>query len=415
MNPASAVRTGKKPDESLTYLQLDAAASTEAVVSYPPLSELVARYAPFWKNGQFPNIPFNAQECRIVFDANYARWKHFQPKEGFYGVITKSIVPPKTRIFVRADLHGDLKSLLENLKEMQRAGLLDENFKCLPDVQIVFMGDYVDRGTYGMQILQILATLRLENPDQVHLIRGNHEYCVINLMYGKSDSSLMSFINERALEQFYSTMTLTHYIAQKGARRLDYVHFTHGTFEPQFDPAPFLDGEENFISVPHRPKLSERIQAMSGPDIVRINEIAGLDDMVLRPENSEITAYNWGDVRESTWLYDLFSRHYHLSVEDVALYMRLSSTMHKVSMLFRGHQHLLQHSTHEGKVIISTLPVGMDSCKMYQERFSGQVDRAYILETAPEVRSWTKRAITRPPGSDVSTISEPIQIHDSAV
>lgn len=234
-------------------------------------------------------------------------------------------------------------------------------------------------------------------------------------MYGKSDSSLMSFINERALEQFYSTMTLTHYIAQKGAR-LDYVHFTHGTFEPQFDPAPFLDGGENFISVPHTPKLSKRIQAMSGPDIDRIKEIARLDDIARRrPEDAEITPYNWGDVRELTYLADLLSRYYHLSVEDVATYMRLSSTIHKVSMLFRGHQHLLQHSTHEGKVIISTLPVGMDSCKMYQEKFSGQVDRAYILETAPEVCSWTKRAITRPPGSDVSTISEPIQIHDSAV
>ena len=78
-------------------------------------------------------------------------------------------------------------------------------------------------------------------------------------------------------------------------------------------------------------------------------------------------------------------------------YLDLSSEQHRVTMLFRGHQHGFQHLMHEEKVIATTLPVGMDSNPGYQKQFS-QPDRAYIIKPARKVNDWQKRALLREPG-----------------
>lgn len=41
--------------------------------------------------------------------------------------------------------------------------------------KFVFNGDMVDRGPRGSEILVLLLSFKLLNPDSVHLLRGNHE------------------------------------------------------------------------------------------------------------------------------------------------------------------------------------------------------------------------------------------------
>jgi len=65
-------------------------------------------------------------------------------------------------------------------------------------------------------------------------------------------------------------------------------------------------------------------------------------------------------------------------------------------MLFRGHQHRFQHLQHEEKVLVTTLPVGMD-CPAYQNKYN-QPDRSYIMTPAAKVQDWMKQAILREKG-----------------
>jgi serine/threonine-protein phosphatase PP1 catalytic subunit len=78
------------------------------------------------------------------------------------------------QIMVIGDIHGDLKALEFMIKKRQ-----EMNCK-----HILFLGDYVDRGPQGVEVLIRIFQLKLEDPEHIFLLRGNHETVDMNLYYG---------------------------------------------------------------------------------------------------------------------------------------------------------------------------------------------------------------------------------------
>lgn len=46
------------------------------------------------------------------------------------------------------------------------------------------VGDFVDRGAWGLEVLTVLACWKLVYPAQVTILRGNHECTTCTHMYG---------------------------------------------------------------------------------------------------------------------------------------------------------------------------------------------------------------------------------------
>ncbi len=77
-------------------------------------------------------------------------------------------------VMLVGDIHGNLEALEFVLKMRDEMG-----FKTL-----LFLGDYVDRGPQGVEVLIRLFRLKLEDPENVFLLRGNHETVEMNVYYG---------------------------------------------------------------------------------------------------------------------------------------------------------------------------------------------------------------------------------------
>lgn len=380
------------------------------------------------KTFNFPANYFHLQRFTAHLKNHTLRFKKADVnREQHFGFLDKFDLDQKEnpQIYIRADLHGDLKSLLENLRSLQQQGLLDENFKSRPGVHLVFLGDYCDRGKYGVQILELLMRLREENPGQIHLIRGNHEYVNSNDHWGRMvDPYLREILDDAAaresLELFYETMSLGTYFSLKGdsgkgEKRREYAKCVHALFEVSTDPAPLLD---QGISGDHMPvlkerKLSERVRALinnSGSRLsVAAQRIEQLLDQYCRGNTGydkewNATAFNWGDVSNDTSnTGSLSGRGYYLNSQDIHHYLKLSSVDHRVKIIFRGHQHRFQHLLYKGtkqeKVLVTTLPVGMDGSYNFDQK-----DRAYIIKPQFKVKDWTKRALLRSSGQSITEL-----------
>lgn len=77
-------------------------------------------------------------------------------------------------ITVVGDLHGNFHDLTRLMYFNQYP----------PNSTFLFLGDYVDRGYYSLEICVLLFALMCAYPESIHLLRGNHEFESLNSQYG---------------------------------------------------------------------------------------------------------------------------------------------------------------------------------------------------------------------------------------
>jgi len=93
-------------------------------------------------------------------------------KQNTMGEIT---VPPGGKITVCGDTHGQYWDTMN---------LFKINGIPSPSNPYVFNGDFVDRGSWGMENVLLLYAMKVKDPAAVFLNRGNHELIEANLIYG---------------------------------------------------------------------------------------------------------------------------------------------------------------------------------------------------------------------------------------
>ncbi|KAH7365250.1 hypothetical protein KP509_18G017100 [Ceratopteris richardii] len=78
------------------------------------------------------------------------------------------------------DLHGQFGDLMRLFDEYGYPSTAGD----ITYIDYLFLGDYVDRGQHSLETICLLLALKIEYPEHVHLIRGNHEAADINALFG---------------------------------------------------------------------------------------------------------------------------------------------------------------------------------------------------------------------------------------
>jgi predicted phosphodiesterase len=73
-------------------------------------------------------------------------------------------------LVIISDLHGDSNSLFRILSEINYKQFLSKELN-----KLVFLGDYIDRGSDSLSIIYSVCYLKSTYPDSVILMKGNHE------------------------------------------------------------------------------------------------------------------------------------------------------------------------------------------------------------------------------------------------
>lgn len=161
------------------------------------------------------------------------------PETSFEPFAEKLTLPPGDRVVLMGDLHGDIRSLMAVLGQLQARHWLDGFAVSAPEVHLAFLGDYTDRGQYGVEVLYTLMRLKDANPGHVHLVRGNHEDISLVARYGflaEGEAKYGNTFNSSRLLRAYDFLPVALYLGSGS----DFVQMCHGGMEPGFDPAALL-------------------------------------------------------------------------------------------------------------------------------------------------------------------------------
>lgn len=103
--------------------------------------------------------------------------------------------PMLVRVEAPVNVCGDIHGQITDLVEIFKAGGLP------PDSRYLFLGDYVDRGKYGTEVISVLLGLKVLYPKRIYVLRGNHETDSICRVYGFFDEVKRRY-NVRLFKEF---------------------------------------------------------------------------------------------------------------------------------------------------------------------------------------------------------------------
>ena len=104
------------------------------------------------------------------------------------------------KVVIIGDIHGQFYDLIAMLRKLK--GRQPENAQ-----KLLFLGDYVDRGNYGPEVAAFLFCMKLRYPNDIFLLRGNHESRDMAEAFNFRSQVLMLY-DEQIFEEYMETFDM---------------------------------------------------------------------------------------------------------------------------------------------------------------------------------------------------------------
>lgn len=292
-----------------------------------------------------------ASICRITQTLSQAHWVGENPKQhplflkinylpeylayhNYLTYVEKRVVEQGSTVILCGDLHGDILSLGALANTLIKDGYLDNDLKLKPNTYMVFLGDYVDRGYYGIECLYLLYRLKLANDTHVILLRGNHEDSSITSRYGFEQELFDKYDACQAKEimsdthRAFDLMPVALFLGCKNQKSglTHYANCCHAGLEPHYSAKQLLADPE-----PHAYELLD-------PSLL---ETRDSDSGIITKAFSSL-GFLWCDFNTdpNTATHLIQNRGRSLSQEEsTALLQQYSTDLHKVFCVIGAHQH----------------------------------------------------------------------------
>ena len=146
-----------------------------------------------------------------------------------------NVLPLSEPIVVAGDIHGQYYDLLR----------LFETGGDPAKVQYVFLGDYVDRGNFSIEVLVLLFSLKINYPNTFWLLRGNHECRSMSSYFNFRDEceSKYDIYVYNAIMEAFDTLPIAAHINKKFLA-------LHGGLSPHLKSIKDLEAIDRFCEPP---------------------------------------------------------------------------------------------------------------------------------------------------------------------
>lgn len=161
-----------------------------------------------------------------------------------------NMAPVRAPVTIIGDIHGQFYDLLELFRICGEP----------PYTNLLFLGDYVDRGNNSVECFSLVLALKLKFKDRVTVLRGNHESTEINKIYGFYEECFKKYGNEKVWKQFtevFNCLPLAALVEGK-------IFSLHGGLSPALGKLDEFSKLKRFCDVPHEGLMCDLL--WSDPD-----------------------------------------------------------------------------------------------------------------------------------------------------